>query len=216
MASPPTASLPPPSKILCIGRSFRDHAVELGNAVPSEPIFFLKAPSAVIGDGDPIRRPAISREVHHEAEAAVVIGRRLQAADPAECMAAIAAWTALNDVTARDLQRADKGRFTRAKGFDTFCPIAPQRVAPPLDWLRCRIQGLVDDRLVQDAPLSELSWSPGELIAAIAAVMTLLPGDIVSLGTPAGVGPLLPGELVTVRLIDAAGQVLAQVRNPVI
>lgn len=211
----PIDSLPPPTKILCIGRSFRDHAKELGNAVPKSPIFFLKAPSAVIGDGDSICRPAASDEVHHEAEAAVIIGARLSGASPAECEAAIAAWTVLNDVTARDLQRADKGRFTRAKGFDTFCPIAPQRVPPPIDWRHCRIQGLVDGVLRQDAPLADLMWTPGELIAAIAEVMTLAPGDIVSLGTPAGVGELHAGETVVVRLLDPTGAVIAQVRNPI-
>lgn len=205
-----------PSKIVCVGRSFRDHAAELGNAVPTAPIYFLKAPSAVIGEGEPIRRPAQSDLVHHEAEAAVIIGQRLSGVSPAAAEAGIAAWTVLNDVTARDLQRADKGRFTRAKGFDTFCPLSPTRVPAPLDWRTCRIQGLVDGILRQDAPLTDLLWTPGELLASIAAVMTLLPGDVVSLGTPAGVGPLLAGETVQVRLLDAKGATLAQITNPVV
>lgn len=204
-----------PTKIVCIGRSFRAHAQELGNAVPTAPIFFLKAPSARIGSGEVIELPAASALVHHEAEAAVVIGARLRCATVVEAEAGIAAWTVLNDVTARDLQQADKGRFTRAKGFDTFCPISTDRVSPPLDWRRCRIQGRVNGALRQDAPLEQLMWSPAEMLVHVSAVMTLLPGDIVSLGTPAGVGPLVAGDTVQVQLLDPAGAPLATVINPV-
>lgn len=204
-----------PTKIVCIGRSFRAHAQELGNAVPEAPIFFLKAPSARIESGEAIELPAASAMVHHEAEAAVIIGSRLQCGTLAEAEAAIEAWTVLNDVTARDLQKADKGRFTRAKGFDTFCPISADRVPPPLDWRQCRIQGRVNGELRQDAPLEQLMWSPAELLVHVSAVMTLFPGDIVSLGTPAGVGPLAPGDTVQVQLLAPDGAVLATVRNPV-
>ena len=205
-----------PTKIICIGRSFRAHAQELGNAVPEAPIFFLKAPSARIESGVAIELPQVSAVVHHEAEAAVVIGARLRHGTLDEAEAAIAAWTVLNDVTARDLQAADKGRFTRAKGFDTFCPVSADRVAPPLDWRACRIQGRVNGALRQDAPLGQLMWTPAEMLAHISAVMTLLPGDIVSLGTPAGVGPLAAGDTVAIQLIGPDGGVLASVENPVV
>lgn len=204
-----------PTKIVCVGRSFRAHAQELGNAVPEAPIFFLKAPSARIESGAAIELPAASAVVHHEAEAAVVIGTRLRCGSLAEAEAAIGAWTVLNDVTARDLQAADKGRFTRAKGFDTFCPISTDRVPRGLDWRRCRIQGRVNGELRQDALLDQLMWSPAELLVHISAVMTLLPGDIVSLGTPAGVGPLAVGDTVQVQLIGPGGAPLATVSNPV-
>jgi 2-keto-4-pentenoate hydratase/2-oxohepta-3-ene-1,7-dioic acid hydratase in catechol pathway len=210
------AHVPPPSKIVCVGRSFRAHANELGNAVPDAPIFFLKAPSAVIGPGDAIRVPPSSQLVHHEAEAAVVVGRRLSQASIQQAEAAIAAWTVLNDVTARDLQRADKGRFTRAKGFDTFCPLSDVRLSPIADWAQHRIQGWVNDECRQDAPLGQLIWTPFELLAYISSVMTLLPGDIVSLGTPAGVGPLVAGDVVDVRLIGPDGAIRAGLRNPVV
>lgn len=204
-----------PGKIVCLARSFRKHAEELGNAVPSEPLYFLKAPSALIGPGEAIRLPAASREVHHEAEVAVVVGRRLSRASADEAFAAIAGWTVLNDVTARDLQKADGGRFTRAKGFDTFCPMASARL-PSLDWRRCRIQCRVDGALRQDGALSDLLWSPGEVLAAISGCMTLLPGDVVSLGTPDGVGPIVAGESVEVRLVGPDGATLLSLTNPVV
>lgn len=204
-----------PGKIVCLARSFRKHAEELGNAVPSEPLYFLKAPSALIGPGEAIRLPAASREVHHEAEVAVVVGRRLSRASAEEAFAAIAGWTVLNDVTARDLQKADGGRFTRAKGFDTFCPMASERL-PALDWRRCRIQCRVDGALRQDGALSDLLWTPGEVLAAISGCMTLVPGDVVSLGTPDGVGPLVAGESVEVRLVGPDGATLLSLWNPVV
>lgn len=207
---------PFPSKIVCVGRSFRAHAQELGNAVPDAPIFFLKAPSAVIGPDDAIRIPASSALVHHEAEAAVVIGTELSHASTEQAEAGIAAWTVLNDVTARDLQRADKGRFTRAKGFDTFCPLSDVRLPPPTDWAEHRIQGWVNGECRQDAPLKQLIWTPFELLAYISTVMRLLPGDIVSLGTPAGVGPLESGDVVEVRLLGPDGALRAGLRNPVV
>ncbi|MEZ4472296.1 MAG: fumarylacetoacetate hydrolase family protein [bacterium] len=212
LVGPPPMALP--GKIVCLGRSFRDHALELGNAVPTAPLFFLKAPTAVIGPGEAIRLPAASAEVHHEAEVAVIIGARLTACTPAEAEAGIGAWTVLNDVTARDLQRADGGRFTRAKGFDTFCPLADVRL-PTLPWQACRIQCRVNGVVRQDGALSDLLWTPGEAIAAISAVMTLLPGDVVSLGTPAGVGPIIDGDEVEVRLVGPDGNPLISLSNPV-
>ena len=203
-----------PSKIVCIGRSFRQHAVELGNEIPKEPIYFLKATTALIGPGEPIVLPAVSREVHHEAEVALVIGDRMRHADPGDALTGVAAWTVLNDVTARDLQRADKGRFTRAKGFDTFCPLSDVRL-PDLQWAQARIQCYVNGDLRQDDVLSNLMFTPGQILAAVTRCMTLLPGDIVSLGTPAGVGALLAGDVVEVRLISGEGDPLASLINPV-
>lgn len=200
-------------KLVFFARTFRKHALELGNAVPAEPIYFLKAPSAVIGPGVPIRLPEASAEVHHEAEVAVFIGRRLCRASFEEAAAAVGSWTILNDVTARDLQRADEGRFTRAKGFDTFCPLSDVRL-PSLDWREARIQCLVDGDLRQDGALEELSHPPAELLSKVSAVMTLEPGDLVSFGTPAGVGTIRDGETVEVRLLEG-DVVRAVLVNPV-
>lgn len=211
-----SASISTPSKIVCLARTFALHAQELGNAVPTEPLYFLKATSAVVPSGVPIRIPSVSAEVHHEGEAAVVVGRRVtRGMSPAEAEAAIKGWTVLNDVTARDLQRADRGRFTRAKGFDTFCPLGELHVGP-VDWRQLRICCWVDGEKRQDGALRELLFTPGEILAKVAAVMTLQPGDVVSLGTPAGVGTLLAGQQVRVALLDAAGAVLAEVHNPVV
>lgn len=204
-----------PGKIVCLARSFRKHAAELGNAVPGEPLYFLKATSALIGPGEAIRLPAASREVHHEAEVAVIIGRRLSGATADEAVAAIAGWTVLNDVTARDVQRADGGQFTRAKGFDTFCPMASERLVA-LDWRRCRIGCLVDGVVRQDGALADLLWTPGEVLAAISGCMSLLPGDVVSLGTPEGVGPIEAGQVVEVRLVGPDGETLISLANPVV
>jgi 2-keto-4-pentenoate hydratase/2-oxohepta-3-ene-1,7-dioic acid hydratase in catechol pathway len=205
----------PPGQVVCLARSFRKHAEELGNAVPAAPTFFLKSRRPVIGPEDAIRLPPESAEVHHEGEVAVWIGARLRRADPAEAFAGIAGWTVLNDVTARDLQRADKGRFTRAKGFDTFCPVAPDRVRLA-DWAACRVQCRVNGVMRQDGRLSDLLWTPGEILSAVSAVMTLEPGDLVSLGTPEGVGPLVHGDEVEVRLVGPIGETLVSLRNPVV
>lgn len=200
-------------KLVFFARTFRKHALELGNAVPAEPIYFLKAPSAIIGPGDEIRLPPDSSEVHHEAEVAVVIGARLRRASPERAAAAIQAWTVLNDVTARDVQRADGGRFTRAKGYDTFCPLSDVRL-PSLDWAHARIQCRVDGALRQDGALADLSHPPAELLSQVSHVMTLEPGDIVSFGTPAGVGPIRSGETIEVTLLEH-GEVRATLTNRV-
>lgn len=203
-----------PGKIVCVGRNFRDHARELGNEVPRGPIFFLKAPSAVVGPGEPIRLPPDSAEVHHEGEAAIVIGRRASAVPEATALEYVAAWTVLNDVTARDIQRAEGGRFTRAKGYDTFCPLADDRVQLA-DWRGCRVQCLVDGAVRQDGDLADLVFSPAFVVSFVSRVMTLEPGDVIALGSPPGVGPLAAGQTVEVRLLDAAGEVLCSVANPV-
>lgn len=206
--------LPDPSKLVCFARTFPKHARELGNPVPSAPIFFIKPNTTVIATGQAILLPAASALVHYEAEAAVVIGARIHRATEAEAEAAIAAWTVLNDVTARDLQRADGGRFSRAKGFDTFCPVAPQR-APNFDWRTGRVQGYLNGKLKQDGALADLLFSPAHLVAWASAVMTLLPGDIVSFGTPPGVGQLVADDVLETRLLDGVGRVVACTTNPV-
>jgi 2-keto-4-pentenoate hydratase/2-oxohepta-3-ene-1,7-dioic acid hydratase in catechol pathway len=200
----PLASLnlaPPasPSKIVCVGRNYRAHAEELGNVVPERPLIFLKPPSSLVGHGDEIVYPrGVTELVHHEGELAVVMGRRCKSVRAEEAASYIAGYTLLNDVTARDLQRLDV-QFTRGKGFDTFAPMGP--------WLDTdfvpRAQRLtvdVNGTRRQDGRLEQMIFSVPELLAFISAVMTLEPGDVISTGTPAGVGPLVSGDRVTVTL----------------
>lgn len=205
--------LPPaaPSKILCVGRNYPAHAAEHQAKVPAEPLLFLKPPSSVIGPGDPIVLTPLSEQVEHEAELAVVIGRRCRNVTPEEAWGCVLGVTCANDVTARDLQRRD-GQWTRAKGFDTFCPLGPWLVAgltaqdvADLEVV-CRVNGAVRQR----GRTSEMVFSPARLIAYTAAVMTLEPGDVLLTGTPAGVGPLAPGDEVEVE-VEGVGVL----RNPV-
>lgn len=190
-----------PSKIVCVGRNYRAHAHELGNEVPERPLLFLKPPSAVIGNGDTILLPPESGRVEHEGEIGVVIGRRLSRATETEALAGIEGMTCLNDVTARDLQKLD-GQWTRAKGFDTFCPVGPRVVPltalPPWDELEvwCRVNG--DKR--QHGRAADMVFGIPRLLAYISSVMTLVPGDVVATGTPAGVGPLADGDVVEVEV----------------
>ena len=203
-----------PRQLICLARTFGRHALELGNPIPERPLYFLKSISSIIGPGDRIELPPESQEVHHEAEVAVWIGAPLKRASVEEAARAIESWTVLNDVTARDLQRADQGRFTRAKCFHSFCPLSPERVQLER-WPEARIQGLLNGALVQDAPLSDMIFSPAEALAAVSEVIALEPGDLVSLGTPAGVGPLKAGDRFEVRLLDHEGQRLVSLSNPV-
>lgn len=186
-------------KLIFLARSFGRHALELGNEIPEKPLYFLKAPSSVIPEGLPVILPRECESVHFEAEVAVVIGETLKGASPEEAERAIIAWTVLNDVTARSVQRQEGGRFTRAKGYDTFCPIASTWLES-LDWKQARIQGWLNGVCVQDAPLTDMLFSPGEAIASISSVMTINPGDLISLGTPEGVGPLSDGDHFEIRL----------------
>ena len=158
--------------------------------------------------------PACSQDVQHEAEVAVLIGRTIRDADIATAKGVIKGWTILNDVTARDLQRADGGRFTRAKGFDTFCPMSDECLEN-LDWRTLRIQCVVNGQVRQDGALTDLTFEPAELVSKVSETMTLMPGDVVSLGTPAGVGSIWPGDVVQIRLVDLTGQVLLRLTNPV-
>src|SRR5690606_22315744 len=184
-------------KIICIGRNYVDHAKELGNTVPERPLFFLKPPSSLIGDGDAIVLPSQSGQVEHEGEIAVVIGERARNVPAADALKYVAGYAALNDVTARDLQRIDD-QWTRAKGFDTFCPLGSTKPADGIDpstlEVVCRVNGQVKQRGRAD----EMAFSIPVLIEYITAVMTLEPGDLIATGTPSGVGPLKDGDVVEV------------------
>ena len=190
-----------PGKIVCVGRNYVEHAEELGNVVPERPLLFLKPPSAVIDDREPIVLPRESRRVEHEGEIGVVIGVRLRSCSERDALEAVAGITCVNDVTARDLQRAD-GQWTRAKGFDTFCPVGPRVVPlgelPPPDELEvvCRVNGSERQR----GRTADMAFGIRQLLAYISAVMTLEPGDLVVTGTPAGVGPLAAGDVVEVEI----------------
>lgn len=197
-----------PSKIVCVGRNYLEHARELGNELPSEPLIFLKPPSSVIGGGESIVLPPQSEQVEFEGEIGVVIGQRLRHATEAEAVAGIRAIVAVNDVTARDLQRRD-GQWTRAKGFDTFCAVGrPDAAASSLDTLEVvtRVNG--EER--QRGKSSDMAFSIPFLLSYISRIMTLEPGDLIATGTPAGVGKLAPGDLVEVEVIG-----LSSVANPV-
>lgn len=189
-----------PSKILCIGRNYAAHAAELGNEVPPEPMIFLKPPSALIGPGDTIELPPLSQRVEHEAELAVVIGRRCRHLSEEEAMGAIGGYTIANDVTARDLQRKD-GQWSRAKGFDTFCPVGPWLVtADALDPTALRVQCRVNGETRQDGNTQQFIFGLPRLLHDLSAVFTLEPGDLILTGTPAGVGPLLSGDEIEIEI----------------
>lgn len=187
-----------PSKIVCVGRNYAAHARELGNEVPSEPLLFLKPPSALLPHGAAIKLPPASARVEHEGELGVVIGRPLHRAKPADVGIAILGYTCCNDVTARDLQRKDV-QFTRGKGFDTFAPCGPwiETDADPTD---LRVQVRVNGATRQDGRTSAMMFPVAELVAYISGIMTLLPGDLILTGTPEGVGPLVAGDTVEVDI----------------
>ena len=188
-----------PGKIVCVGRNYREHAKELGNAVPTEPLLFLKPSSSIIANGEAIVSPAMSNKVEHEGEIGVVIGAKIRRATEAQALAAIRGIVALNDVTARDIQKSDP-QWTRGKGFDTFCPIGPEWVGIP-DFDSLEVVTRVNGEVRQRGTGAEMVFSVPALLAYISQVMTLEPGDIVATGTPAGVGPLMPGDTVTVDVV---------------
>jgi 2-keto-4-pentenoate hydratase/2-oxohepta-3-ene-1,7-dioic acid hydratase in catechol pathway len=193
--------LPPvtPSKIVCVGRNYRDHAKELGHEVPKEPLLFLKPPSSLLAPFAAIELPKESERVEHEGELTVVIGRPLRRATREEAAAAIFGVTAANDVTARDLQKRDV-QFTRGKGFDTFCPVGSVIETEPGPLESLRVITKVDGAERQNGAVADMIWPVDVLLAYISDVMTLNAGDIVLTGTPAGVGPLTPGCTVTVEI----------------
>ena len=203
--------LPPvlPGKIVCVGRNYEAHAQEHGNEVGEIPILFLKPGTSLIGPGDAIVLPPQSEHVQHEAELAVVIGKRGRWIQPEDAMAHIFGYTIANDVTARDLQRADV-TWTRGKGFDTFCPLGPW-IETEFDPADALITCHVSQELRQMASTRDMVFSIPRLIAFISSVMSLEPGDIILTGTPAGVGDLLPGDTVSITI-----EGLGTLTNPVI
>lgn len=193
--------LPPilPSKVVAVGRNYAEHVKEMGGDAPPEtPIIFLKPSTSVCGPGDPIRLPADAGRVEHEAELAVVIGRPLRRISREQAAEAILGYTCANDVTDRTMQ-ADDGQWTRAKGYDSYCPLGPW-METALDPTDLRITSSVNGTLRQDGRTSELVRDVGALLEFMSGVMTLLPGDVVLTGTPAGVGPIVDGDTVTVEI----------------
>lgn len=198
-----------PGKIVCVGRNYAAHAAEFGNEVPKEPLIFLKPPSAIIGPGEPIALTPQSQRVEHEGELALVVGRRCsQLKDSDDALACLLGYSCLNDVTARDLQKSDV-QFTRAKGFDTFCPVGPH-IETQLDPADVLVETLVNGVLRQSGHTSLMVYPAAFLVRWISRVMTLYPGDVIATGTPAGVGPLVTGDVVEVSVSG-----VGVLRNPV-
>ena len=204
--------LPPctPSKIVCVGRNYLEHAKELGNEAPKQPLIFLKPPSSVVAPDEPIVIPRISKRVDYEGELAAIVGRRCQNLQPNENISPyILGYTCLNDVTARDLQKLDV-QFTRAKGFDTFCPLGPV-IETSLDLADATVETFVNGTRKQYGHTSEMIFSLDVIIRYIVQVMTLEPGDVIATGTPSGVGSLVAGDVVEVSVSG-----VGTLRNPVI
>ena len=188
-----------PSKIVCVGRNYAEHAAELGNAVPTEPLLFLKAPSALIRHNQPIVLPPQSVQVEHEAELAILISKTCKAlTEDDDVSQFVAGYTCVNDVTARDLQRRD-GQFTRAKSFDTFCPIGPV-IETVLDTSDLRVICRVNGEVKQDGRTSQMVFSVDFLIRYISNMMTLVAGDVIATGTPSGVSKLASGDQCEVEI----------------
>ncbi len=197
-----------PSKVVALGRNYRDHAAELGNSVPTTPMIFLKPSTSVIGPGVPIRLPASSNRVDYEGELAVVIGRPCRDVRAENASSVIRGYTVANDVTARDQQRADV-QFTRAKGYDSFCPLGPW-IETDLDPADLRVTTELDGEVKQDGTTADMVFTVGEIVEFVSGVMTLLPGDVLLTGTPAGVGPMVAGQTVSVTI-----EGIGTLRNPV-
>ena len=200
-----------PSKIVCVGRNYREHASELGNEVPQEPLLFFKPPSSLLNPGENIVRPKISERTDYEGELGVVIGRRCRKLGPADDVRSyILGYTALNDFTARDVQKKD-GQWTRGKGFDTFCPVGPL-VATEIDpWAGVAVETRVDGEIRQQGNTRDFIFSLDVILRYISAFMTLMPGDLIATGTPAGVGPVVAGNVVEVS-VEGVGTL----RNPIV
>lgn len=199
----------PRSKVVGVGRNYADHAAEMGNALPSSPMLFLKPNTSVIGPDDPIVLPTWTEEVHHEAELAVVIGKVTKDVSPEHALSRVFGYTVANDVTARDVQRADS-QWTRAKGFDGSCPLGPW-VVPGLDVDDLAVRARVNGQTRQDGRTRDLVFDVATLVSYVSEVFTLLPGDVILTGTPAGVGPVVHGDVVEVEVED-----IGVLRNPVI
>jgi 2-keto-4-pentenoate hydratase/2-oxohepta-3-ene-1,7-dioic acid hydratase in catechol pathway len=198
-----------PSKVVAMGKNYADHAQEMGGEAPTTPMIFLKPSTSVIGDGDAIRLPPSSAEVHYEGELAVVIGSPARNVAPEDALNHVFGYAAANDVTARDQQRADV-QFTRAKGYDSFCPLGPW-VETVLDASDLRLVTRVNGEIKQDGRTSRMIHDLRTQIAFVSAIMTLLPGDVILTGTPAGVGPIVAGDTVTVEI-----EGIGTLHNPVV
>ncbi len=203
--------LPPtvPSKIVAVGLNYRDHAEELGMSLPEEPLIFLKPPSAVIGPEDHIILPEGVGRVDYEAELAVVMGKTARRVSPDRIREYILGYTCFNDVTARDLQKKD-GQWTRSKSFDTFAPIGPW-IETDLDPSAVRVRTYLNGEMVQDSSTANLIFPVYELVSFVSHIMTLNPGDVIATGTPPGVGPLSPGDVVEVE-VEGVGRLVNFVR----
>lgn len=201
-----------PSKIVCVGRNYREHARELGNEVPAEPLIFLKPPSSLLGPGGRIRRPRVSQRVDHEGELGVVIAKECRhLGEQEDVRRYIRGYTSVNDVTARDLQDRD-GQWTRAKGFDTFCPVGPV-VSDELDpWAGVEVETRVNGQVRQHGNTRDFIFPLEVIVRYISRVMTLHPGDLIATGTPAGVGPLQAGDSVAVS-VTGVGTLVNAVEN---
>ena len=198
-----------PTKIVCVGRNYVKHAAELGNEVPSEPLIFLKPPSALIAAGESIVMPRGVNRVDYEGEIGVVIGFRGRHITEKNALSFVKALVAVNDVTARELQKAD-GQWTRAKGFDTFCPVGTPVPFEEVDMDALAVTTRVNGEIRQQAPASEMVFSIPRIIAHISSIMTLEPGDLIATGTPEGVGPLADGDSVEIEVTG-----VGSVQNPV-
>ncbi len=202
--------LPPvtPSKIVAVGLNYRDHAREMGKALPSEPLIFLKPPSAVIGPGSSIVIPPGAGRVDYEAEVGIVIGRTARNVQAAEARDYVLGLTCVNDVTDRDLQKRDV-QYTRAKGFDTFAPVGPA-IAVGLDWTGLSVGSTVNGVTRQASSTREMIFPPERVVEFVSHVMTLLPGDVIATGTPPGVGPIAPGDRVAIA-VEGVGELVNDV-----
>jgi 2-keto-4-pentenoate hydratase/2-oxohepta-3-ene-1,7-dioic acid hydratase in catechol pathway len=203
--------LPPclPSKIVAIGTNYRAHALEMGKPLPDEPLLFMKPPSALLASGRAIERPTPYTRTDFEGELGVVIGRRARHVAEADALTYVFGYTIVNDVTVRDLQVKD-GQFTRAKGFDTFCPVGPHIVVG-LDPRALKLTTRLNGQVKQDSSTADLIFGVARLVSFISRVMTLEPGDLISTGTPSGVGPIAPGDLVEIEI-----EGLGTLSNPVV
>ncbi len=199
-----------PSKIVGVGRNYLDHAAELGQAAPPEPLLFLKPPSSLLPHGGAIQLPSDSRRVDYEGELGVVIGREARRVPEENALDYVLGYACVNDVTARDLQAKDV-QFTRAKGFDSFCPFGPC-IAIGLEPDRLIVETLVNGRRRQSAPVARMIFGVRRLVSFISGVMTLLPGDLIATGTPEGVGALEPGDVVSVS-IEGVGVLTSRVEG---
>jgi 2-keto-4-pentenoate hydratase/2-oxohepta-3-ene-1,7-dioic acid hydratase in catechol pathway len=198
-----------PSKLVCVGLNYKDHAAETNRSLPEEPMLFLKPSTCVIGSGDPIQVPMWAGRIDHEAELGLVVGKPTFKIKARHASDHILGLTCVNDVTARDLQSKDV-QFTRAKGFDSFGPIGPC-IAVGLDGADLQVRAYVNGAIRQDSRTRELVFTIPELVEFISSVMTLMPGDIIATGTPSGIGPIRPGDSVTVQ-VEGVGALT----NPVV